>query len=222
MATTLVNLRAILNDELGVPAAQDSEAAPAPFPLTLRNRAIAQGYAALWRAGCWKPATQDIATTDDTSSYTTTIRRLRVVDLLDDTGLYTGSHPPARIEEVTPNSYRLLMGAEIGSGATLRVNGWTAYVSVFASDSAQDDLDTEYNRIPLLKAKAICYRKVLADFARYGERQVVPAEMNVTVDQALGLVAAAEREFAEETRAWAGQRDKFMQPRHSRPFAARG
>jgi hypothetical protein len=213
VAQTLATLRGYLNAELAV--TDDAEASP--FSLALRNRAIAQGYAELWRAGCWKPVQQTIAAVTNQSVFSTTVRRLRVIDLLDSASRVV-EHPPGRIEETTTGTFELILRMSLATGSSMRVNGWTAYLSVFAGDSTPDDLDDEYNRIPLLKAKAICYRVVLADFARYGTRQSVPPEMNVTVDQALGIVAAAEREFAAETHDWRNLRDRVMQPKNARQF----
>lgn len=210
--TTLLVLRGYLNDELGI----TTDAETTPFSLTLRNRAISQGYAALWRAGVWKPTRQDIATVSDSTSYATTLRRLRVIDLLDSSSNVV-DRPAGRIED-SSGSTLLLLKAPIATGYTMRVSGWTAYVSTFADDNANDDLAAEFNRIPLLKAKAIVYRKVLSDFARYGSRQTVPSSMNLSLDQVLGLIAAAEREFEDETRALRAQRDRAMVALDSRPL----
>lgn len=213
MATALSVLRGYLNAELAV--TDDTESTP--FSAALRNRAISQGYAALWRAGCWKPVQQSIASVTHQTVYATTIRRLRVVDVIDSSG-YVCDHAPGRIEETSIGTFELILKTPIATGYTLRTNGWTAYVSVFVNDAAVDDLADEYNRIPLLKAKAICYRKVAADFMRFGTRQAIPPEMNMTIEQMLGVVAAAEREWAQETHDWKSQRDRMMQPRDARQF----
>ena len=213
MAQTLATLRGYLNDELSV--ATDGEAAP--WTQAFRSRAVSRGYAALWRAGVWKPTYQDIATVTDQTYYTTTLRRLRVIDLVDAAG-HVLDHPPGRIEPDNAGAYKLTLRMPVATGATLRVHGWTAYVSVFANDAAVDDLEDEYNRIPLLRAKAICYRKILSDFARYKTRTTTAPTMNVTAEIALGLVAAAEREWVEETRSLARLRDRAMQPRNARPL----
>ncbi|MBI4899004.1 MAG: hypothetical protein HY829_00845 [Actinobacteria bacterium] len=213
MATTLANLRAKLNGEIGVTT--DSETTP--FSLATRNNAIADGYAALWRAGVWKPVQSDIATVTDQSFYTTTMRTLRTIDLLDSSSHVIG-HPKGRIEPDGAGGYKLVLTMPISTGSTMRVYGFTAYVSTFASDSASDDLDAEYNRIPVLKAKAIVYRSVLGLYARYGSRQVAAPVMNATVEQILGIVAAAEREFDSETKALAAMRDRSMQPKSGRPI----
>jgi hypothetical protein len=92
--------------------------------------------------------------------------------------------------------------------------GTAGTASCLYASASTDDLDAEYNRIPLLRAKAILYRQQLALFARYGERQAVAPEMNLTVDQILGIVAAAEREFAKECRDLSNLRPRVGQMRH--------
>ena len=197
---TLLQLRTKLNGEIGV--ATDAEAAP--WSVTTRNNAISDGYAALWRVGVWKPVTVDIAATGLRAYAVTGMRRLNRAELLDSSGGLI-ERTAAYIEPDGAGGYQVLV-PEISTGYTLRLYGWTAYVSTFANDAASDDLEAEYNRIPLLKAKAILYRAQLASFARYGERQAVAPQMNLTVDQLLGVIAACEREFADEAGVLAGLR----------------
>lgn len=209
--TTLATLRGYLNDELAV--ADDSETSP--FSKTLRNRAISQGYAALWRSKVWKPVQVDVAVTDGSVFYTVSgMRRLGAAYRLGSDGLPL-EKVPALLEERGASNYVLTIAA-MDAGDTIRLEGWTAYASTFASDSSSDDLPDELNRLPLLKAKAICYRKVLSDFARYGTRQIAPPEMNVTVDQIVGIISAAEREFEAEARLVAKQRTRYGQPMRNR------
>lgn len=208
---TLLAIRTALNGELGVL----TDAETAPWSLAVRNQAIADGYAALWRAGVWKPVTQDIATVTDTFTYAlTSIRRLDRVELLDDS-LRLLEAPRAVVEDNGSGGWqlRLTSNVTIDTGATMRVRGWTAYVSTFASDAATDDLPAEHARLPRLKAAAILYRQQLGTFARYGERQALPPDMNITVDQFLGLIAAAEREFATEAEALSNLRPRSGQAR---------
>ncbi|MCU0250216.1 MAG: hypothetical protein MUE61_08415 [Vicinamibacterales bacterium] len=279
MATTLANLRAKLNGEIGV--ISDSETSP--WSATVRNNAISDGFAALWRAGVWKPAKQDLTSSSAAYTYAlTSIRRLKRADIIDSDGNITGV-VKGHVEENGTGGYQLILDSPVADGFTIRVYGWTAYKSTFGAtgsitsssvanptvittgaahglttgdsvviaghtgstpsingtytatvtgtstftipvnvsvggtggtftalfaDATADDLDAEYSRIPLLKAKAILYRQVLATFARYGERQALPPEMNLTVDQAIGIIAAAEREFADECRVLSGLRTR--------------
>jgi len=205
--TTLANLRAKLNAELGV----DTDAETAPYSLTLRNNAIADGYAELWRAGVWKPATQDITSVDATWSYAlTSIREAHRVEVLDSVG-FIQDQAPFTVEDDGAGGYLLFLRVPVVASLTLRVRGWQPYISTFASDSATDDLPAADNRVPLLKAKAICFRSQLARFARYGSKQVgIPKEMQVTVDQLLGMIAAAEREFDVEVKRLAAFRPRTM------------
>jgi hypothetical protein len=218
VATTLLNLRLKLNGELGVV----TDAETTPWPKATRDNAICDGYAALWRNGVWKALKQDYPTVEGQVVYPITAelvypfskaRRLNRLELLDSSSNVV-SRPTGFIEPDGSGSTQLVLTAGCAEGYTLRVYGWTAYISVFPLDATPDDLDAEYNRIPLLKAKAICYRQQLAMFARYGERQAVPPEMNMTIDQILGVVAAAEREFADECRALASLRPRVGQTRH--------
>jgi hypothetical protein len=209
--TTLANLRAKLNGEIGV--ATDADATP--WSVAVRNNAIADGYAALWRVGIWRPLKQDFATVTDQWVYPlTSIRRLDRLEVLDTTSRVL-ERPRGVIEpdDTTNETYQLRLSSPLASGYTLRVRGYTAYVSTFANDAAVDDLPAEHNRIPLLKAKAILYRVALGAFARYGERQAAPPEMNLTVDQLIGLVSAAEREFTDEARILARLRTRTGQAR---------
>jgi len=285
VATTLANLRLKLNGELGV--ATDSETGP--WSLAVRNAAIADGYAALWRTGVWKAVKQDYPSVEGQTTYATcTARRLNRLELIDST-LRIASRPDGVIEDDGAGTRQLVLRSGCAAGYTLRVWGWTAYASTFSSaktittssvavatvittsaphgfvtgdtvtiaghagstpviagdyvltvtgasafsipltvsvggtggtatcqyaSAAVDDLDTEFNRIPLLRAKAICYRMQLARFARYGERQAVAPEMNLTVDQIIGIVAAAEREFSDECRFLANLRPRVGQMSH--------
>lgn len=204
---TLLQLRTKLNGEIGV--VTDGETTP--WTSAVRNAAISDGYAALYRAGVWKSATQSLATVTDTAIYAlTTIRRLERVDLLDSSGRVL-ENPKAIVEDDGSGAWQLRLARSISTGSTLKVRGWTAYVSVFASDAAVDDLPPEHNRIPLLKAKAILWRAQLGTFARYGERQALPPVMNVSVDQLLGMIAAAEREYEDETRRLSNLRPRSGQ-----------
>lgn len=314
MATLLADLRAKLNGELGV--LSDSESTP--WSVAVRNAAIRDGYAALWREGVWKPVRVDVATSDNGRVYPVSglIRRVFRVELLEADGTFI-QKMRAVLEpdgsETATTSYELIVPPQT-SGYILRCYGYTAYRSALPEadpdrfvvsvamanktytlanttqvdgvarpvvakvtkvdtndtvgtltiagttsemfgladsealtlnngDTASgtttttksfytassivgtgwttsggadtitvgtgdpvDDLPDEHNRVPLLKAKAILLRAALATFARYGERQALPPEMNLTVDQLLGLVAAAEREFEVECRSLAGLR----------------
>ena len=284
MATTLANLRLKINGELGV--LTDSEATP--WSMAVRNAAICDGYAELWRSGVWKADKQDYPTVDGQTVYAAaTARRLNRLELLD-TSNNTVSRPRGFLEPDGSGTMQLVLHAGCAAGYTLRVYGWTAYSSAFSKASTiatssvasptvittstahgltsgetvtiaghtgstptlsgdyvatvtgtttftvpvnvtvggtggtatalycatvSDDLDAEYNRIPLLKAKAILYRQQLALFARFGERQAISPEMNLTVDQILGIVATAEREFADECRALSNLRTRVGQLR---------
>ena len=284
MATTLANLRLKINGELGV--LTDSETAV--WSPAVRNAAIADGYAALWREGVWKTIKQDYPTVEGQTVYAAaTARRLNRLELLD-SSLNVVSRPVGFLEEDGAGTTQLILRAGCASGYTLRVYGWAAYSSSFSKASTivsssiaaatvitttlahgltsgetvtiaghtgstptisgdyvvtvtapttftipltvstggtggtatalycatvTDDLDSEYNRIPLLKAKAILYYQQLGLFTRYGERQAVAPEMNLTVDQLLGIVAAAEREFTKECRALANLRPRVGQMR---------
>jgi hypothetical protein len=209
---TLAQLRAKLNGEIGVTSDGDT----VPWTTTVRNTAIGDGYADLWRQGVWKPLRQDITADSDLFVYTlTSIRRVGRVEVLDSSGAYNG-RAIGRAEDDGAGALQLVLPTPVATGYTIRVYGWTAYKSVFSSDSDTDDLAAEYNRIPLLKAKAILYRQQLGQFARYGERQAVPAEMNLTIDQFLGIIAAAEREYIDACRDLANQRPRIGRSRRSR------
>lgn len=208
---TLLEIRTALNGEIGV----TTDAETTPWTQAVRNQAIVDGYAALYRAGVWKAVAQDIATVADAFTYAlTSIRRLDRIDLLDSSSRLLES-PRAVVEDDGAGGWqlRLTNGVTIAAGSTLRVRGWAAYVSTFASDAAVDDLPAEHARVPRLKAKAILWRQQLGLFARYGERQAIPPEMNMTIDQFIGMVAAAEREFEAESDALAKLRPRSGQAR---------
>jgi len=210
---TLAQLRARLNLEVGVQAAND--ATDPVMTQAARSQAIADGYAALWRAGVWRPLKQDIATVANQWVYPlTSIRKLDRLETLNASSQLV-DQPRGVIEpdDTTNETYQVRLRSPLAPSLTLRVRGYTAYVSTFASDGAVDDLPAEHIRLPLLKAKAILYRGQLASFARYGERQAAPPTMNVTVDQIIGIISAAEREFADETKSLARLRTRTGQPR---------
>lgn len=206
---TLLNIRLALNGEIGV--ATDGETTP--WSTTVRNNAISDGYAALYRMGVWRTVKQDYPTVEGQTVYATcAARRLNRLELLDSSSNVV-SRPEGFLEPDGSGTIQLILRSGCAAGYTLRVYGWTAYKSSFTGDSDTDDLEAEHWRIPRLKAKAILYRQQLALFARYGERQAVAPEMNLTIDQVLGLVATAEREWAEETKALANQRPRVGQMR---------
>jgi hypothetical protein len=285
VATSLANLRLKINGELGV--LTDSETSP--WSMAVRNAAICDGYAELWRAGVWRAVRQDYPSVDSQVVYAaSTARYLNRLELLDSSSNVV-SRPEGFLEPDGSGAMQLVLRSGCADGYTLRVYGWTAYSSSFSkastivsssaaaasvitttlahgltsgetvtiaghtgstpmlsgdyvatvtapttftipvnvsaggtggtatalyAASVSDDLEAENNRIPLLKAKAILYRQQLALFVRYGERQAVAPEMNATVDQLLGLVASAEREFAEECRALSNLRVRVGQTRH--------
>lgn len=204
---TLLALRTKLNGEIGV--VTDAEAQP--WSQTVRSQAIVDGYAALWRSGVWKATTQSLATVTDEAVYAlTSIRRLKRVELLDTSSNIT-DNPPAWVEDDNAGGYQLRLKATIATGSTLRVLGWTAYKSQFANDADTDDIPAEDNRVPLLKAKSILFRQQLAMFARYGSRQIIPPEMNVTNDALINMIAACEREFDEQAARLSGMRQRAGQ-----------
>jgi len=207
---TLGVLRAKLNAEIGVV----TDAETSPWTTAQRNAAIAEGYGELWRAGVYKDAKQDFATVSDTWQYAlTSIRRLHRLELLDSASRILET-PKGVIEPdgSGTNKFQVRLRSPISGGFNLRVRGWSPYISTFANDAAADDLPAEYNRLPLLKARAILYRQQLAKFARWGENQVITPPMNVSVDALLGLIAVAEREFEEMARDLRAQRTRSSIP----------
>jgi len=206
---TLDALRAKLNGEIGVTTDGD----PVPWTTAVRNTAIGDGYAELWRVGVWKPAKQDITTVDDQVVYAlTSIRRLELVEVIDSAGIVV-ELARGFVRDDAAGAWELRLTAAVAVGFTLRARGWTAYKSVFSGGSDTDDLPAEHNRIPLLKAKAILWRAALGEFARSGETQGLPPEMKVSVENLLGMIAAAEREFAEEARSLSRLRPRSGQVR---------
>lgn len=208
---TLAGIRAALNGEIGV----ITDAETVPWTQAVRNTAIADAYAELWRQGVWRPVRQDLASVANQYVYPlTSIRSLRRIEVIDSKGMVgTGL---GRVEDDGTGGYQLLLSTPIAAGFTIRVWGWGAYISTFASDSAVDDLPDEFARVPRLKAKAILYRQQLGLFARYGERQAIPAEMNLSVDQLLGVIAAAEREFTDACARLSGLRPRIARSRRAR------
>ena len=204
--TTLANIRAKLNDDMGIATDGDT----VPWTTSQRNNAISDAYADLWRAGVWKDAYQDITTADDTWTYAlTSIRKLYRLEALDSSGRITGL--PRGIVEPDGSgagTYQVRLTTPISSSLTLRVRGWAPYKSVFSGDADTDDLAAEHLRVPLAKARAILWRMALAKFAKYGERQAIAPEMNVTMEGILALIASAEREYQDLTRMLAGLRPR--------------
>lgn len=206
---TLAALRGVLNGEIGVATDGDT----APWTTTVRSNAIGAGYAALWRAGVWKPAIQTLSTTTNTFVYAlTSIRRLERLELLDSSSRLV-EQPKGIVQDDGSGAWELRLLDAVAPSLSLRVRGWTAYKSVFANDADTDDLPAEHQRIPLLKAKAILWRVAIGKFAKSGERQALPPGMNVSVESLLALIASAEREFAEEAHALARLRPRSGQTR---------
>ncbi len=204
---TLLAIRTALNGEIGVL----TDAETTPWSVAVRNQAIADGYAELWRAGVWKSTIQSIASVTDTWVYAlTAIRRLERIELLDSSGRLLET-PGGIVEDDGAGAWQLRLKASVDTGSTLRIRGWAAYKSTFADDTATDDLPAEHGRIPRLKAKAIIWRIALAGFARYGERQALPPEMNMSISELIGMVSAAEREFDTEARALSNLRPRSGQ-----------
>jgi hypothetical protein len=210
--TTLANIRAQLNSDLGMTTDADAK----PYTQAQRNAAISLGYGALWWAGVWKNATDSIATVDNAQSYlTTTVKKLYDVALVDSTGYIVG-YPKAKIDDTAAGA-TLFLVLPVSSGYTLSVHGWAPYISTFANDSASDDLDPSLLRIPLLKARSILYSGMINQFMAFSGHQSSPAALNVTLEQLLTAKATAEREWENETRNIAVSRDRISQPAFSRP-----
>lgn len=206
---TLLQLRTRLNGEIGVV----TDAETTPWTQAVRNQAIEDGYAELWRVGVWKPVIQSLATVTDQYVYAlTSIRRLQRIELLDSESRVVAD-PRGIVEDDGAGGWQLRLVSPIATGYTMRVRGWTAYVSTFANDSATDDLPAEHVRVPLLKAKAILYRAELARSVRYNPRQALPPTMAASTETILAIVAAAEREFEEQARVLSGLRPRSGQTR---------
>jgi hypothetical protein len=206
---TLAVLRGKLNGEIGVV----TDAETAPWTTTVRNTAISDGYAGLWRSGVWKPTAQTLAAVTDQSVYAlTSIRRLKRLELLDTSGRIL-ELPNGLVEDDNSGGYQLRLKGTIATGSSIRVLGWTAFKSQFSSDADADDMPAEDNRVPLLKAKSILFRQQLSMFARYGSRQIIPTEMNMTIDQLIGMISACEREYDEQSTRLSGMRQRAGQTR---------
>ncbi len=202
--TPLVTLRGYLNDELAVP----NDADTTPWTQAFRSRAVGTGYATLWLRGVWKSVTSDLATVSAQETYVPTgIRVLERAALYDAKGALVEDIPSATLRD-EGGTYTLSV-APLAAGYTLRLFGWTAYKSAFTGDGDVDDLDPDYNFIPILKAKAVAYRQQLSKYVRYGSRQTVAPEMNVSAEQLLALEAAALREFETECKALADRRPRI-------------
>jgi len=202
--TSLAVLRGYLNDELAVPSDSDTS----PWTPAFRSRAVSVAYATLWLRGVWKSVTVDLATVSGQQVYTPTgIRTLERAGLYDSTGALVEDVGSATLRD-EGGTYTLNV-AGLGAGYTLRLFGWTAYKSLFTGDGDTDDLDPDYNYVPILKAKAICYRQQLSKFVRYGSRQAIAPEMNVSAEQLLALESAALREFEVECKSLADRRPRI-------------
>jgi len=201
--TSLATLRGYLNDELAVPSDSDT----APWTQAVRSRAISTGYATLWLRGVWRPVTCDLATVSAQEVYTPSgIRVLERAGLYDQYGALVQDVPSATLRD-EGGTYTLNV-FPLAAGYTLRLFGWTAYKSMFSGDGDVDDLDPDYNFIPILKAKAVCYRQQLSKYVRYGSRQTLSPDMNVSAEQLLALEASALREFEVECKALADRRPR--------------
>ena len=206
---TLLALRLKLNGEIGTV----TDAETSPWSVTTRNNAIIDGYADLYRAGVWKAVTQSFSTTTDIWLYAlTTMRRLERVELLDASSRVI-EKPEAVIQDDGAGAWELRLQSPLTTGYTIRVRGWTAYKSQFVGDGDTDDIPAEYNRVPLLKAKAILWRAQLGTFVRYGERQALAPDMNISADQFLAMIAAAEREYETEAKKLSNLRPRSGQLR---------
>lgn len=204
---TLGELRTKLNGEVGV----SDDAGDPVWSQDTRSNAIVDGYAALWRVGIWKRVVQSLASVDSSSTYAlTSMRRLDRIDVLDSFG-HLNEGARAVIEEDGAGGYQLRLVNTFSTGFTLKAYGWTAYKSQFANDADTDDLAAEFNRIPLLKAKAILWRAQLGSYARYQQRQSTPPEMSVSIEGLVGMIAAAEREFTDEAKRLADMRPRSGQ-----------
>jgi hypothetical protein len=190
---TLATIRASLNAEIGVLADADTN----PWTATVRNDAISKGYAALWKAGVGKPVIEDETTVDGQAAYTvTTIRRVAYAEVIDSSG-YIVESPPCEIVPNGSGGYQAVVPG-LAAGYTLRLRGYAPYISTFATDSSVDDIEMEWARVPLLKAKEILYRQELGRVARFQERQASPSGMSVGVSDLLAVIAAAKREWDDE------------------------
>jgi hypothetical protein len=210
--TTLANIRALLNIELGVASDNDAR----PYSKDSRNAAIAVGYGALWNAGVRKPASDTIDTVSGAQSYITSVVELYDASLVDSAG-YNCGRLKAKIVQ-TASGPTLFLTLPLDDGYTIEVQGWTPYVSTFANDNAVDDLDASVPvRIPLLKARSVLYQGKLSEFVNFSGHQASPASLNITVSELLGLRSSVEREFETETRLIAKGRDRISQPAFARP-----
>lgn len=213
MATLLV-IRTALNAEIGVEASLDAETDP--WTPAVRNQAISDAYADLWRVGIRKDAKQDLTTVADQWVYAlTAIRQLSRLELLDSSSRIL-ERPKGFVEADSSGAgtYQLALPMAVSAGYTLRVRGFAPYKSVFSGDSDTDDLPAEFARVPRLKAKIILYRQQVALFARYAERQTEAPSMTVNLEQLIGMVREAEAEYRDAAKAVAGLRQRASQPAH--------
>lgn len=214
---TLLEIRTNLNLELGISTDADTK----PWPVATRNQAIATAYAALWRDGVWKVASQDITSVDDAQTYITTVEELYEVALLDSSGAIVG-YPPAKIVE-TASGPTLFLVVPVAGGMTLRVRGWKPYTSDFKTagvfdDTKSDDLDADLAFLPILNAKANLYAQATSKYMNYSGHQAAPGDMNVTLEQLLGGKQDAKRDYQIECRRIVQHRPKISHRAFTRPL----
>jgi hypothetical protein len=213
--STLAQIRAALNADMGI--ATDAETAP--WSVTARNAAIAAGYQELGRKGATKPVVVSVNAVTDKQYYLvadgiTGIEELSFVDVVNSLGQCV-DHPQAILEADGAGTFQLVT-PPIATGYTLKLHGFKPYICTFAGDSSPDDLESQYQRVPLLKAKAILLRQTSIGAARYNQRQLQAPTLNATLDQILGMISLAEREFETALKDMLRHKTVYAQPSRRR------
>lgn len=163
---TLLELRTRLNLDLNV--ANDTDTKPWGDE-TVRNEAIRYGFERLWPE-MRRMREERLAYDTPKQNYDLTLKDVQLVEVESNDGIIRNELKNWRNFAVDddPVRYTLRLSSAAGqTGSTLVVSGYVPYVSEFADDSAECDLEGRLVWIPLLGARTWLYRRRYHEFIDY-------------------------------------------------------
>lgn len=203
MSITMANLRAALNDELGLPSDSDTRFGST----TLRNKALATAIRKLWPRVA-KLTAEDVTGDPDTRDYVlSTVWDVMAIEARDSTATVTGTQQPVTKyrtyrDEVSGDTV-LSLGFTPTATQTLRVIGWVPYtVPDATSEASTTDIPDLMLSVILAGARAEAYLRRLNQFVDFERHQNTDRSTSLTPEQVLTMWTAADRDYREGLRDW--------------------
>lgn len=163
---TLLELRTRLNLDLNI--ANDADEKPWGG-VDVRNLAIKDGFERLWPE-MRRMREETVTYEGGKQTYDLTLKDVQLVEVQSSDGVIRNELKNWRnfaVDDDPPRYTLRLSSASAPTGSELIISGYNPYVSTFADDAAECDLEDRLVWIPLTGARAWLYRRRYHEFIDY-------------------------------------------------------